>query len=249
MARRSSTAAQHAEQRSRGRTTTRQTSKGSKVVTRPMGRPTALTDRVEETILGNLMQGNSIETSCNLAGVTATTFYRWMQRGEDARETLDTTGVLDEKEDRFRDFRESVLDARAQAEARMVQIVHTAASGGNLVSEEPILDLSGNPVFDERGKAMYRRTYSTPDGRLAMQYLQRARPKDWSQQAANVHAKVEVSGPGGGPVAVEHTVQQVLSLSERLASVREQFDSEEAEMAAIEGSDTVPGEASWSDDD
>jgi hypothetical protein len=209
-----------------------------------MGRPTALTDTVEETLLGLFMRGMSIDASCALAGITATTFYRWMQRGEDARETLDATGTLDEKEERFRDFRESVLDARAQAEQRMVGIVFQAASGGGLVSEEPILGLDGQPVYDENGKVLYRRTYSQPDGRLAMQYLQRARPKDWSQQAANVNAKVEISGPGGGPVEVEHTVEQVVNLSERLLAVREDFAAEARELEAEQsaGEDIVDAE-------
>lgn len=240
MARRSSTAQQHAETRSRGRSATRQTSKGSKTVARPIGRPTALTDTVEETLLGLFMQGMPIDSACALAGITGTTFYRWMQRGEDARETLDQTGTLPEKEERFRDFREAVLDARAQAEHRMVGIIWQATSGGNLVSEEPILDLSGNPVFDENGKAMYRRQYSQPDGRLAMQYLQRARPQNWSQAAQNVNAKVEVSGPGGGPVEVHHSVEEITNLSQRLLAVREQFAEEEREMAAIErGGDDI----------
>lgn len=241
MARRSSVATQHAAAHSAGRRTTRRTAKGSKEVVRPLGRPTALTDRVEETILGLFMEGCPVDTACALAGINPATFYRWMQRGEDARETLDATGSLPPEEERFRDFRESVLDARAQAERRMVGIVWQAASGGNLVSEEPVLDLSGNPVFDENGKAMYRRSYSTPDGRLAMQYLQRARPNNWSQQAANINAKVEVSGPGGGPVEVEHTVEQVVNLSERLMAVRQQFEAEERELAEGDG-DVVDGE-------
>lgn len=241
MARRSSTATAHAEARSHGRSATRRTSNGSKDVVRPLGRPTALTDRVEETLLGLFMEGMSIDSACGLAGISAPTFYRWMQRGEDARETLDATGSLPEIEERFRDFREAVLDARAQAEHRMVNIVFTAASGGSLVSEEPILDLSGNPVFDENGKAMYRRTYSTPDGRLAMQYLQRARPKDWSQRAA-IDARVEHTGAGGGPIEVEHTVQQIDGLAARLAAVREQFDEEDRETLALGGGDIVDGE-------
>lgn len=242
MARRSSVATQHAAARSAGRKTSRRTSKGSKEVVRPLGRPTSLTDRVEETLLGLFMEGLPVDTACALAGINPATFYRWMQRGEDARETLDATGSLPPEEERFRDFRESVLDARAQAEQRMVGIVWQAASGGNLVSEEPVLDLSGNPVFDENGKAMYRRSYSTPDGRLAMQYLQRARAHNWAQQAANVNAKVEVSGPGGGPVEVEHTVQQVVSLSERLMAVREQFEEEARELSEGEGGDVVDAE-------
>lgn len=234
MARRSSTAQQHAAARTAGRPAKRRTSSGSKDVVRPIGRPTALTDRVEETILGLLIEGNSIEATCALAGIGTTTFHRWMQRGEDARETLDATGSLPPEEERFRDFRESVLDARAQAESRAVGIVMKAMHGGFVTSEEPAYDLNGNPIYDENGKLVYKRSYTPPDGRLAMAFLQRARPKDWSMAGANINAKVEVSGPDGGPVEVHHSAAEIASLTERLVSVRQQFESEEQEMAAIE---------------
>lgn len=236
MARRNSQASQHEREQRDGRTTTRRGKRGASVaVVRPIGRPTALTDRVEETIIGNLMDGLSIDAACALAGIHPATFHRWMQRGEDARETLDETGTLPPEEERFRDFRESVLDARAQAEQRAVLIVKSAMHGGFVTSEEPILGLDGQPVYDENGKVLYRRTMTPPDGRLALAYLQRARPKDWSIAGANLNAKVEVSGPGGGPVQVEHTVEQVMSLTERLAAVREEFEREAAEDHVLDG--------------
>lgn len=241
MARRSSTARQHAAAAKSGRRATRRTSGASKEVVRPIGRPTALTDTVEETILGYLIEGMPVESTCALAGIHVATFYRWMQRGEDARETLDATGSLPPEEERFRDFREAVLDARAQAEHRAVNIVNKAMHGGFVTSEEPAYDLNGNPIYDENGKLVYKRSYTPPDGRLAMAYLQRARPKDWSIAAANINAKVEVSGKDGGPVEVHHTVEEVTNLRDRLLAVRQQFADEEA-IEAGEGGDVVDGE-------
>lgn len=247
MARRSSTARQHEAAASEGRTATRRTSSGSKAVVRPMGRPTALTDRVEETILSHLMSGMSIDTACALAGIGTTTFHRWMQRGDDARQTLDSQGVLSPEEDRFRDFREAVLDARAQAEARAVGIVMKAMHGGFVTSERPVTDVNGDVQYDPEGNVLYERTMTPPDGRLALQYLQRARPKDWSQQAANINAKVEVSGPDGAPVQIEHTVQQVTDLTSRLMEVRQQFEDEKALAAGEDGGDEGAVEAEWSE--
>lgn len=192
---------------------------------------------MEESILGYLIEGNSIEASCALSGISVPTFYRWMQRGEDARETLDQTGSLPEEEERFRDFREGVLDARAQAEHRAVSIIGKAMHGGFVTSEEPAYDLNGNPIYDENGKLVYKRSYTPPDGRLAMAFLQRARPKDWSIAGANINAKVEVSGPQGGPVEVHHTAQEVTSLSSRLMQVRQEFEAEQREENGEDGED------------
>ena len=218
MARRSSIARRHASQPAPGTTVARRT-----------GRPTALTENTRDTLLGYLIEGNSIEAACRLTGVHPSTFYNWMSRGEQARIDLDQHGRIPEEEDRFREFFEAAHDARAQAEARAVGVVNKAMHGGFVTSEEPLLDLDGQPLRDDDGKILYKRTYTAPDGRLALAYLQRARPKDWSQQAANIAAKVEVSGPGGGPIEHSVEVAHVDGLAAQLLAVRQQFEEERAE--------------------
>lgn len=216
MARRSSTATQ------------RRPGKGVAKVT---GRPTSLTENTRDTLIGHLIGGMSIEASCALTGVHPATFYRWMERGEIARENLDAEGSIPDEEERFREFREAVLDARAQAEGKAVDIVMRAMHGGYVTSEEPIVDINGDVQYDSNtGEVLMKRTYTPPDGRLALAYLQRARPKDWSMAGANLNVKHEVSGPGGGPIEVTHEHRQVASLAERLLEVREQFQQEEREL-------------------
>lgn len=230
MSRRSSTARRQAQERS----------SSGKEVSRRTGRPTALTENTEDVLVGLLIEGTSIEAACSLAGIGSTTFYSWMSRGEQARIDLDEHGRIPEEEERFREFRERVLDARAQAEHRMVSIVNKAAHGGFVTSEEPLLDLDGQPLRGDDGKILYKRTFTAPDGRLALAYLQRARPKDWSQQAAAIAAKVEVSGPGGGPIEHSVEVAHVDNLAAQLLAVRAQFEAEEAESS--EDPDIVEGE-------
>jgi hypothetical protein len=185
--------------------------------TRTGGRPTALTPRVQETLVGYLADGLSVSAACALTGINDATFYRWMQRGEDARTTLDDTGSLPDEEDRFREFREAALEARARAERLMVGIVVESAKGGQLLSEEPMINpLTGELLYDpDTGKPYMRRTYSSSNGNLALRYMERVRPKDYS-----IRAQVEVGGKDGGPVQVEHTVEQVVNLHERLATLR-----------------------------
>ncbi len=50
---------------------------------RKTGRPCALTPEVEEKIFSRLCKGSSVEVACQLAGITAATYYNWRKRGKD----------------------------------------------------------------------------------------------------------------------------------------------------------------------
>ena len=77
-----------------------------------MPRPTKLTPEIQQSIADAISAGNYARVAAECAGVGETTFYRWMQMGERAR-----TG-------RFREFRESIRIA--EAEARAVKAWQTA---------------------------------------------------------------------------------------------------------------------------
>lgn len=73
-----------------------------------VGRPSKLTPEVKRRLLDAIRAGNYYEPACRFAGIGLSTFYRWMERGEEAK-----TG-------QYREFREEVLRAESEAEARMV---------------------------------------------------------------------------------------------------------------------------------
>jgi hypothetical protein len=73
---------------------------------------------------------------------------------------------------------------------------------------------------------------------LALEYLARARPQEWSRQQAA--AKVEVSGREGGPVQVEQQVV-ISSLAERVAAVVAARDADRALETAEADGDGVYG--------
>lgn len=75
------------------------------------GRPSKLTDERVQRLLTAIQAGNYIETAAEVAGIGKSTFYRWMN--------------ADEPE--FREFREAVKKAEAEAEARDVGMVRVAA--------------------------------------------------------------------------------------------------------------------------
>lgn len=80
-----------------------------------MGRPTKLTPEVQDRIIQALKAGNYVETAAEYAGIGKTTFYRWMEQGKQA-----SRGI-------YREFRDAVMRARAEAEARNVAIIQKAA--------------------------------------------------------------------------------------------------------------------------
>ena len=80
-----------------------------------MGRPSKLTPELAARIVKAIAAGNYPEVAAESEGVGKTTLYRWMEQG-----ARDESGP-------FREFRESVMRARARAERKMVRIVRTAA--------------------------------------------------------------------------------------------------------------------------
>ena len=114
-----------------------------------IGRPSKLTPQVQETILGLIRQGLNPERAAHASGISPTTFYRWMQEGANpghpnpadytlpqlraiaadqdidlgplgARPTRRQAAALVENPTPFREFRQSVKRAEAEAEAHVL---------------------------------------------------------------------------------------------------------------------------------
>lgn len=200
---------------------------------RPKGTHTltpARANRIEEAIRA----GNPVKTACALAGVGTSTFYRWMHRAERAEFALALGGPYDPADEVFRNFWVSVLRARAEAAEMMVDVVFSAAVGGQLISEQPALDGSGNPIRDDDGRVIMKRQWSQSDGRLALSYVKVAQPREW----AGGPSRLELSGPGGGSVAggedPEAENDAIDRLSARVAAALAARAEEEAERLAFE---------------
>lgn len=83
-----------------------------------MARPSKLTPEVEEKILNAVGTGSSFAGAAGYAGIDASTFHRWMQRGDpDAKERADAP---------FRTFRRKVEQARDEAEVRDITLIAKA---------------------------------------------------------------------------------------------------------------------------
>lgn len=84
-----------------------------------MGRHSKLTTETHNKIVTALKAGNYIETAARYAGVDPGTVHRWLQKG-----------LAEDAPDEYRDFREAVETARAEAEARNVALIQQAANAG-----------------------------------------------------------------------------------------------------------------------
>ena len=79
-----------------------------------MGRPTKLTPQVRDKIIEALTAGNYAKHAVAYAGVDMATYCRWMEKGEQGRSP-------------YREFREAVEAAKAEAVVRNVTIIQRAA--------------------------------------------------------------------------------------------------------------------------
>jgi len=85
-----------------------------------MGRHTKLTPETHNKIIQALKAGNYLETAAQYANIDQATVHRWLNRGADETEP----------DPRYREFREAVQNARAEAEARNVALIQKAANEG-----------------------------------------------------------------------------------------------------------------------
>jgi len=82
-----------------------------------MARPHELTPDTAKRIVDAIRLGNYAVVACQLAGVDDSTYYRWLERGEDKEQP---DGSVVPGEEPFREFRDSVKRAEAEAEAMAV---------------------------------------------------------------------------------------------------------------------------------
>jgi transposase len=104
-----------------------------------MARPTKLTPQKHERIVELIRAGNYAETAATIAGIGKQTYYTWMQKGEGPKARSP-----------YREFRDAVLAAKAEAEARMVTVVQRAALDGSWQAASWYLERTQQAKFGKR---------------------------------------------------------------------------------------------------
>jgi hypothetical protein len=203
-----------------------------RVARRTVGRPTALTPDTRARFLDIVKKGNHLTTACAAVGIGTTTLYRWLEHADDADDLEANGQPLTDAQQGYREFRDALRLARASAEMRAVSVIERAMEGGLVISERPLQNAEGEALYGPDGEVLYERTFTQPDGRLALNYLARSSPSAWGQNAPQ---RVELTGPGGGAVVGEAGADAdvVARLALRIAAVKARQD-EDARLDAEE---------------
>lgn len=184
-----------------------------------VGRPSILDPALVHDLLEHIEDGQHITTACSLVGIGHSTLYRWLKHGEEAKTAAAAGHPLDDRGHALSGFVDRLARARGRAEKRAIDTVQRSMLGGFVISEEPIVDVDGVIQCDPAtGQPLWKRTFSQPDGRLALEYLARMDPARFGRHAPT---RVELTGADGGPVEVEHSVI-VADLAQRVVAAKEQ---------------------------
>ena len=151
-----------------------------------MARPTALTPDTAKRIIDAIRLGNYATVACQLAGIDDATFYRWMERGEDHDDG--TPG-----EEPFREFRESVKRAEAEAEAMAVGTL-VVASRNNASDALRFLERR----YPKRWRPQYTTEVTGADGGPVA--IEIARTLEGMSDADLAAVRRTLAGAVGGPV-------------------------------------------------
>jgi hypothetical protein len=85
-----------------------------------MARPTKLTKEVTDKICLAIRAGNYAKVAAAMAGVGETTYYRWLELSEESNAKKE-----------YREFRESIERAEAEAEVAAIARIRQAADNGD----------------------------------------------------------------------------------------------------------------------
>lgn len=95
-----------------------------------MGRPAKLTPEVQRRIVQLIRAGNTIDVSCEAAGIERETYSGWMRRGLEGGSTNRP----------HREFRAAAQQAQAEAEAILVTRIAKAATNGSWTAAAWLLE-------------------------------------------------------------------------------------------------------------
>ncbi|MBW3637362.1 MAG: hypothetical protein KY445_13015 [Armatimonadetes bacterium] len=115
---------------------------------------------VIERIVLFLKGGNTRRASALASGISEARFYDWMKRGET------------EEKGEFREFREAVTQAEAEAEVFMVDSIRVAARPHDVVEYETLTLPDKTTRTVEKRKRVHR-----PE--MAIEWLKRRRRAEW----------------------------------------------------------------------
>lgn len=185
---------------------------GTRTVQHPDGTTTTEPVTVAERITEALRSGQYVETAAAMAGVHRDSVFSWLRIGANINGAVAagtrTRRSLTAHEKRCAEFSDAVDEAQRMSEGiDVTRLAQLAAGGVPLTTVVTKYDAQGNVV--ERTE---RTEHTLPSAQVLTWRLERRFPHRWGR-------KTEVSGPEGGPIAVEVEqagVEALLGLVERM---------------------------------
>lgn len=145
------------------------------------GRKVAITPEIIENVIFSLKAGCYIETAAAYAGISRSTLYQWMKRGQREKRRLQkkrTRPYVSEAQ--FVIFVDAITRAMAESEVRDVSVIAQAANGGYKYTEKKVKkDSNGNIISEE----LVEKT-AAPQWQAAAWRLERKNPKKWGRRVA-----------------------------------------------------------------
>lgn len=204
--------------------------------TRADGRPLALnvTPDIRTRLLEYIRTGVPLEHAAVAAGISSTTYFRYMQRGQEATTKAQTGAQLTPAELDLAELWEDVARARAESVTMSVLQIQKAAQGGYVLKE------TKRTYRDDNGRDVteHERTYAPVDWRAAGFLLER-RDRGNFGRASQLPGEggPDISdGMGGGDVSAA----DVSELATRIAGFAQRALAErEARLEITAGGGTV----------
>lgn len=167
---------------------------------RVKARAKLLTAEVEARLIEATRMGLSVEEAAMNAGISRSTFLRWRRTGSNELADRENGAEPNPDNDQFVEFFEKTEQARANAAFQYVYDIRRASRGGIVTTHRK---------FDPHSGKVIEETVTTPpDWRAAAWYLERQHRKAYGKEG---HLEVELTGAGGGPVAIDNKGAEDLS--------------------------------------
>ncbi|WP_406730770.1 hypothetical protein [Streptomyces sp. NBC_01794] len=173
------------------------------------GRPRLLSEEVEARLVAASRTGVAVELAAEMAGISRTSFLRWMARGRAEAEAREAGEPSEEEESEYAALYEKVRTARATAALRAMANIRRVADGGIVtkVTTRRFRDSVTGEIVEE---TVEDRT--SPDWRADAWYLERQHREHYGKDAV---VAVEITGLGG-QVGDDEQPVDFSALAERL---------------------------------
>ncbi|MEU5978455.1 hypothetical protein [Streptomyces sp. NPDC047315] len=174
------------------------------------GRPLLLSPEVETRLVNASRMGIAVELAAEMAGISRTSFLRWMALGRAEAEAREDGGEPDPAAEQYAALYEQVRTARAHAAVRAMANIRRVADGGIVtkVTTRKYRDPETGQIVEE---TVEDRT--APDWRADAWYLERQHRDHYGKDAV---VAVEITGLSGPAEADEQPVD-LSALAERLS--------------------------------